>query len=175
MATRAAAVAMFTLLELRRRRLLALFVVLEGLIVAVLGIAPLVVPGTPTGEERSLMVLSILSGVAGGALLVGAIGLGLMVIRNDLDSGAIAAILAKPVSRLAYAAGKLAAAAALLVAFDGLFAIATIGLLALDGGGHEAVAIRAPSDLLSPHAGSDLYKGWRPATGFLMEAQVGRS
>ena len=80
-----------------------------------------------------------MSGVAGGALLVGAIGLGLMVIRNDLDSGAIAAILAKPVSRLAYAGGKLAAAAALMVVFDGLFAIGTIGLLALDGGGHEAV------------------------------------
>ena len=139
MAARAAAVAVFTLLELRRRRLLALFVVLEGLIVAVLGIAPLVVPGTPTGEERSLLVLSILSGVAGGALLVGAIGLGLVVIRNDLDSGAIAAILAKPVSRLAYAVGKLAAAAALIVVFDGLFAIAAIGLLALDGGGHDAV------------------------------------
>lgn len=139
MPARAAAVAMFTFLELRRRRLLALFVVLEGLIVAVLGIAPLVVPGTPTGEERSLLVLSILSGVGGGALLVGAIGLGLLVIRNDLDSGAIAAILAKPVSRLAYAVGKLAAASALLVAFDGLFAIATTGLLTLDGGGHEAV------------------------------------
>src|SRR5439155_14855852 len=113
--------------------------VLEAVLVAGIGIAPLVVEGTSTGEERAVFVLSTLSGVAGGALLVCAIGVGMTVIRNDLDSGAIAAILAKPVSRLGYAGGKLAAAALLLLTVDALFAVATVGLLALNGGSHMAV------------------------------------
>lgn len=140
MVARATAVAMYTLVELSRRRLLLLFLVLETLLVAGIGIAPLVVRSAASEEERALSVLSTLSGVAGGALLVCAIGLGLAVIRNDLDSGAIVAILAKPVSRLAYAGGKLIAAALLLTALNGLFGVATIGLLALYGGSHvEAV------------------------------------
>jgi ABC-type transport system involved in multi-copper enzyme maturation permease subunit len=132
----AATVASYTLLELSRRRLLVLFLVLEGMLVVGLGVAPLVVQGTPTGEERGLFVLSVLSGVASPALLVCAIGVGMTVIRNDLDSGAIAAILAKPVSRLAYAAGKVSAAALLLLVVAALFAVATTGLMALHGGGH---------------------------------------
>jgi ABC-type transport system involved in multi-copper enzyme maturation permease subunit len=77
--------------------------------------------------------------VAGGALLICAVGVGMTVIRNDLDSGAIVAILAKPVSRLAYTAGKMTAGALLLLAVDGLFSLATIGLLAVNGGSHVGV------------------------------------
>ena len=42
--------------------------------------------------------------------------IGMTVINHDLDSGAIVAILAKPVTRLGYAVGKLAAALFLLAA-----------------------------------------------------------
>src|ERR1700730_4576709 len=108
MTARAGAVAIYTPLELSGRRLLALFLVLEGLLVAGIGIAP-VVGRTRAGEESALFVLSTLSGVAGGALLICAAGVGMTVIRNDVDSGAIVSILAKPVSRLAHAGGQGAA------------------------------------------------------------------
>jgi ABC-type transport system involved in multi-copper enzyme maturation permease subunit len=134
MPARASAVAMYTLLELSRRRLLLLLLVLEGLLVAGIGIAPHVIQNASSGEESALTILATISGVASGGLLVCTIGIGMTVIRNDLDSGAIVAILAKPVSRLAYVGGKVAAAALLLVAMDALFGIATIGLVALNGG-----------------------------------------
>jgi len=67
MTARAGAVAIYTLLELSRRRLVVLFLVLEALLVAGIGITPLV-GRTRAGEESALFVLSTLSGVAGGAL-----------------------------------------------------------------------------------------------------------
>src|SRR5437879_9680278 len=124
----AATVAMYTLLELSRRRLLLVFLVLEGVLVIGVGLSPIVLRAAP-GEDSTLVILSTLSGVAGGALLVCAIGAGMTVIRNDVDSGAIAAILARPVSRLAYASGKLSAASLLLVAIDVLLGLAAAGLL----------------------------------------------
>lgn len=140
MAAPASAVAMYTLVELSRRRLLVLFVLLECMLLAGLGIAPLVVHVAPTADERSLVVLSALSGTIGPALVVCAIGVGMTAVRNDLDSGAIVAILAKPVSRLGYAGGKLAAAVVMLIALGGLFAAGSETLLALNGGRYLAVA-----------------------------------
>src|SRR5207253_4758114 len=135
---RAATVAMYTLLEVSRRRLLLVFLVLEGVLVIGVGLSPTVLRAAP-GEDSTLVILSTLSGVAGGALLVCAIGAGMTVIRNDVDSGAIAAILARPVSRLAYASGKLSAASLLLVAIDVLLGLAAAGLLVLNGGSHRGL------------------------------------
>lgn len=138
MTARAATVARYTLVELSRRRLLLVFLVIEGVLVIGVGLSPTVLRAAP-GEDSALVVLSTLSGVAGGAILLCAIGAGMTVIRNDVDSGAIAAILARPVSRFAYAGGKLAAASLLLIAVALLLGLATVGLLVLNGGSHLAL------------------------------------
>ena len=139
MIARAALVAAYTLVELRRRLLLLAFVVIEVLLVAGIGIAPLVVAPGSTGEARALFLLSVLSGTLGPALFICAIALGMTIIRQDVDSGALAAILAKPLSRSGYAAGKLLAAIATLAFVDGLFTAGCAILLALDGGGHVGI------------------------------------
>lgn len=141
MAVAMGAVTRYTLVELTRRRILLLFLVLELLLAAGLGMAPFVIPGAATGEERSVVLLSLLSGLVGPALFVCAIALGATVIRHDLDSGAIVAILAKPLSRLGYAGGKLAAAAGILVLVDVVFAALCTGLVAIGGGGHVGVLL----------------------------------
>jgi len=141
MADRALAVAMYTVLELSRRRLLLVFVLIGLLLTAGLGIAPLVIPGAPTGESRVLFLLNALSGTVALAVEICAFAVGMTVINHDLDSGAIVAILAKPVSRLAYAAGKLGAATLLLLLLVAIFAAGTLGLIAINGGGHTEVLL----------------------------------
>jgi ABC-type transport system involved in multi-copper enzyme maturation permease subunit len=136
---RATMVARYTLVEQRRRRLLLAFVVIEVLLAAGIGIAPFVIGAGSTGEERALFLLSALGGVVSPALFIFAIAVGMTILRHDVDSGALAAILAKPLSRTGYASGKLLAAAALLGLVGVVFAASCAVLLALDGGGHVGV------------------------------------
>jgi ABC-type transport system involved in multi-copper enzyme maturation permease subunit len=56
------------------------------------------------------------------------------VINHDLDSGAVVSIFAKPVSRDAYSGGKLLAAIGLVVLVATIFAVGSIGVVAIDGG-----------------------------------------
>jgi ABC-type transport system involved in multi-copper enzyme maturation permease subunit len=139
MASRAMAVARYTLVELWRRRVVLVFVVIALVLTAGLGIIPLVAPGFQTGEDRSLFLLTSLSRSAALAVEICAFAVGMTVINHDLDSGAIVAIFAKPVSRLAYAGGKLGAAAVALLFVDVIIAAGSMLVVALNGGGHMAV------------------------------------
>ncbi|MGH7776274.1 MAG: hypothetical protein ACREPI_03745 [Candidatus Dormibacterales bacterium] len=132
------AVTRYTVVELTRRRLLLVFVVLGVLLTVGLGLEPLVVPGSPTGQERSVFLLGSLPGTVGLAVELCALAVGMTVINHDLESGAIVGILTKPLSRAGYALGKLLAAAVLLAVLDALFAAGAILLMVINGGGHIA-------------------------------------
>jgi len=132
-------VAKFTLLELGRRRLLLVFVVLAILLTAGLGVAPFILPGFNSGDEKTVFILGGISRVDGLAIELCAFAVGMTVINHDLDSGAIVAILAKPVTRVAYALGKLAAAVFLLILLDAVFTAGSILVVEFNGGGHMDV------------------------------------
>jgi len=141
MASRSVAVATYTLLELARRRLLLVFVLIGLLVTAGIGIAPLVIPGSPTGEDRTLFLLNSLSGPVQVAVQLCALAIGATVINHDLDSGAIVSIFAKPLSRLGYAGGKFAAAAFVLALLVAIFAGGSMLVVAINGGGHMGVLL----------------------------------
>jgi ABC-type transport system involved in multi-copper enzyme maturation permease subunit len=136
---RAFAVARYTLLELARRRLLLVFVAVAIFLTAGIGLAPFVLPGFKTAEERTLFALAGITRVDGIAIELCAFAVGMVVINHDLESGAIVAILAKPVTRLAYAAGKLGSALFILLLIDALFTAGSMMVVELNGGGHTAV------------------------------------
>jgi ABC-type transport system involved in multi-copper enzyme maturation permease subunit len=139
MAARAAAVAGYTLLELSRRRVLLALVAAAAVLTAVIGIVPLILPGMDSTDERAVFVLGAFSRADGLAITLCAFAIGMTVINHDLNSGAIVAILAKPLTRLSYAAGKLAAALFTLVLVCAIFAAGSVLLIQLDGGGHTDV------------------------------------
>ncbi len=119
--TKAYAVARYTLLEISRRRLLLLFVIVGALLTVGLGLFPNVVPGFRTNEDKVIFILSVLPGPVALAVELCAFGIGMTVINHDLDSGSIVAILAKPVTRVAYTVGKLGAALAVLIVIGAVF------------------------------------------------------
>ena len=139
MAARGAAVAAYTVLELSRRRVLAVLVAAAVLLTAGIGIAPLILPGMTSADERAVFVLGAMSRVDGLAILLGAFAIGMTVVNHDLDSGAVVAILAKPITRLAYAAGKLASGLFALLLVGAIFAAGSVLVVELDGGGHTDV------------------------------------
>ena len=139
MASRAMAVALYTLLELTRRRLLLVFVAIGLVLTAGIGIAPLVIPSIPTGDGRTLFVLNALDGPVQVAMELCALAIGATVINHDLDSGAIIAIFAKPLSRLSYASGKFVSGAVVVVFLGLIFAVGSMLVVATNGGGHTGV------------------------------------
>jgi ABC-type transport system involved in multi-copper enzyme maturation permease subunit len=134
------AVARYTLVELTRRRILLAFFIVGALGILALGLLFKVFSSTVAGsmtfgstgstpdpEKVSRFVqLSLISNLNGAlsffALLI-AFGIGMTVIYHDLDSGAAVAIFSKPVSRAAFAAGKVAAAVVAMVAIVGLLSV----------------------------------------------------
>ncbi len=124
------AVARYTLLEMSRRRLL-LALLLGGLgLVVALGMAPYILPGVDRNPATKVdFVLTGLDRFVGFFPLLAGFAIGMTVIYNDIDSGAIVAILAKPVSRIEYAAGKAVAALAGQVMVGASLALATCILL----------------------------------------------
>jgi len=141
MTAKALAVTRYTLLELSRRKVLLIIVLAGVLLVAGLGIAPMVIPGGPVGESRTLFELNALSSIVALAIQLCAFAIGMTIINHDLDSGSIVGILAKPINRVGYAAGKLVGAVALLTLLVVIFAVGTLSLVALNGGGHTAVLL----------------------------------
>jgi ABC-type transport system involved in multi-copper enzyme maturation permease subunit len=152
----ALAVARYTLLELSRRRILLVF-----FIVGVLGIAAIagglkiiavVAPenATFTGPPGSkapdpalvsrlleLTFVTQLIGVVGFFALLIAFAIGMTAIYHDLESGAAVGIFSKPVSRFAFAAGKIVAAAVAMIVIVGLLGLESRLLMTLFGGGLE--------------------------------------
>jgi len=139
MTSKALAVGRYTLTEMSRRRLLIVFVLVAIVLTAALGIAPFVLPGMTSADERASFILSGIARVSGLAIELCLLAIGMTVISHDLDSGAIVAILAKPMTRFGYASGKLGAAIVLLILLDTIFTLGSMLVVAIHGGGHMAV------------------------------------
>jgi ABC-type transport system involved in multi-copper enzyme maturation permease subunit len=133
--TQAIAVARYTLLELTRRRLLVVILAFGVLLMGGIAIAPHVLPGMKSDQDRVIVMLTALAGVVPNAMTLCAFAIGMTVINHDLDSGVVIAIFAKPVHRAAYTAGKLMAAISLLLTIAAIFAIGSLLVVAANGGG----------------------------------------
>jgi len=147
------AVARYTLLELSRRKLLLVFFVIGVLGIAAIGIALKLVPtnmsfgggppGTPQPDPAvvsrflELQFVRTLIGVVGFFALLIAFAIGMTAIYHDLESGAAVAIFSKPVSRLAFTAGKVIGAFIAMVVVVGLLGLEARLLMTLFGGGLE--------------------------------------
>jgi ABC-type transport system involved in multi-copper enzyme maturation permease subunit len=146
------AVARYTLVELTRRRILLVFFVIGVVGIAAIGLGLKLLPtnvqfsGPPGSIQPDPAAMSrlielefvrTLIGVVGFfALLIG-FGIGMTAIYHDLESGAAVAIFSKPVSRLAFAAGKIVAALIAMVAIVGLLGLEARLIMTLFGGGLE--------------------------------------
>ena len=122
----ALAVGRYTLVELSRRRILLVFFILGAVGIVLLGVGLKVLytfassqgsfaaPNTdPAALNRYLelaFVNYVFSALGVFGLLI-AFAIGMTAIYHDLESGAAVSIFAKPVSRFAFAAGKIAGAA----------------------------------------------------------------
>jgi ABC-type transport system involved in multi-copper enzyme maturation permease subunit len=161
----AGAVMRYTLLELSRRRILLVFFALGAVGTLLLGVGLKILytlagsgAFTATASDparfQKFLQLSFLSDLYGAlgifALLI-AYAIGMTAIYHDLESGAAVSIFSKPVSRLAFSAGKVAAAVAALVVIVGLLAVeARLVMLLFQGGLEgsltgEVVAVTANS------------------------------
>jgi len=148
----AGAVVRYTLIELSRRRILLVFFILGALGTLVLGVGLKViftlagsgaVPATEADPARfqkflELSFISDLYGALGIFALLIAYAIGMTAIYHDLESGAAVSIFSKPVSRLAFSAGKVAAAVTALVVIVGLLAVEARLVMLLFQGGLEA-------------------------------------
>lgn len=146
------AVARYTLLELSRRRILLVFFIIGALGIVAVGVGLKLIYTVSSGQGsfggpnvdpavfnhflEILFVSYVFEALAVFALLV-AYGIGMTTIYHDLDSGAAVSIFSKPVSRLAYTAGKISAAVAALVVIVGVLAIEARLVMFLFGGGLE--------------------------------------
>jgi len=151
----AAAVARYTLVELTRRRILLVFVIIGALGIAAIGIGLKVFstafsggfvtgpPGSPPPDPAivnrflELMFVSDLIGALGLFALLVAFGIGMTAIYHDLESGSAVAIFSKPVSRLAFTAGKIVAAVLAMIVIVGALSIEASLVGLLFGGGFE--------------------------------------
>jgi ABC-type transport system involved in multi-copper enzyme maturation permease subunit len=148
----AVAVARYTLIELSRRRVLLVFLVIGAVGIALLGIGLKVLyqvlasnPGSaganvdPAALDSFLELLFVsylFQAVSIFGLLI-AYGIGMTAIYHDLESGTAVSIFSKPVSRLAFSAGKVVAAVVALVAIVGILAVEARIVMLLFGGGLE--------------------------------------
>jgi ABC-type transport system involved in multi-copper enzyme maturation permease subunit len=150
----ALAVARYTLTEMSRRRLLLVFFAIGAIGIAGLGIVLRAFassfvavsgggPGFqgPTSEQmQKLTELSFVTDLIGAlgifALLI-AFAIGMTAIYHDLESGSAVAIFSKPISRLEFTIGKLAAAVVAMIAVVGLLSVEARLVMYLFGGGLE--------------------------------------
>lgn len=155
------AVARYTLLDLSRRRILLVFLIIGAVGIAAIGIGLRVFSSAftsgvrfgPAGTEvdpakvnrfLDLMFVTDLVGALGLFALLIAFGIGMTAIYHDLESGAAVAIFSKPVSRLAFTVGKVGAAVAALIAIVGVLSIeATLVGLLFGGGLEQTLAVEA--------------------------------
>lgn len=145
------AVARYTLMELSRRRILLVFAIVGALGIVALGIglkllyevasanrigSARVDPALLSRFLELLFVTYVVQALGLFALLI-AYAIGMTAIYHDLESGAAVSIFSKPVTRLAFATGKVGAAIAGLLVVVGLLAIETRIVMLLFGGGLE--------------------------------------
>ncbi|MEA2646778.1 MAG: hypothetical protein QOE92_1861 [Chloroflexota bacterium] len=142
------AIALYTVRELARRKLLyfligggALLVILAGIgLVLLRANAP---EGTvPVGDYSGFVLITMTTGISffGVSFFtwIAAVAISVTLINHDLESGSVVSIFSKPVSRLEYAAGKVLAAAATLLVTSTVLGVGTWIVVLSQGGGHEA-------------------------------------
>jgi ABC-type transport system involved in multi-copper enzyme maturation permease subunit len=157
----ALAVARYTVVDLSRRRILLVFLIIGGIGIAAIGIslrffssevtsgARFGPPGTATNPAKvngflDLMFVTDLVGALGLFALLIAFAIGMTAIYHDLESGAAVAIFSKPVSRIAFTVGKVGAALAALIAIVSVLSIeATLVGLLFGGGLEQTLAVEA--------------------------------
>jgi ABC-type transport system involved in multi-copper enzyme maturation permease subunit len=132
--SQALAVARYTLLELTRRRLIAVIVAVGVVLMGGIAITPHVLPGVKSGTDTVIVVLNGLAEVVPYAVTLCAFAVGMTVINHDLDSGAVVSIFAKPVRRSSYTFGKLLAALSLLLVVAAIFTVGSLLVVAANGG-----------------------------------------
>jgi ABC-type transport system involved in multi-copper enzyme maturation permease subunit len=150
------AVARYTLLELSRRRILLVFFVIGVVGIAAIGVALKIISNvspsnvsfsgpagsTPVDPAKlarltELTFVTQLIGVVGFFALLIAFAIGMTAIYHDLESGAAVGIFSKPISRFAFADGKVLAAVVAMVVIVGLLSLETRLVMTLFGGGLE--------------------------------------
>ncbi len=146
------AVARYTLVELSRRRILLVFFIIGAAGVALLGVGLKILYSVASSQGSlggsnvdpvvfnrflELMFVSYVFSALGTFGLLIAFAIGMTAIYHDLDSGAAVSIFSKPVSRFAFAAGKIGAAVTALVVIVGVLALETRFVMFLFGGGSE--------------------------------------
>lgn len=148
------AVARYTLIELSRRRILLVFLVVGVAGILILGGGLRLIyqyqsanpgslgrnsPATPAelNQFLELLFVSYVFGALGIFAEVIAFAIGMTAIYHDLDSGAAISIFSKPVTRAAFAVGKIVAALIALVVIVGVLAVEARVVMALFGGGLE--------------------------------------
>ena len=146
------AVARYTLVELSRRRILLVFLILGAVGIAALGtglkllysflstssgVAPSNADPAAFNRFLELLFVNYVFSALGTFGLLIAFAIGMTAIYHDLDSGAAVSIFSKPVSRLAFAGGKVAAAVAALVVIMAALALEARFVMFLFGGGLE--------------------------------------
>ena len=154
----ALAVVRYSLIELSRRRILLVFFAVGAagivLIATLLKVFATALTGNigsgssdsnvdPATLGRALQlgfVSDIISALGIFALLI-AFGIGMTVIYHDLESGAAISIFSKPVSRAAYAGGKVAAAIVAMVAIVGVLSLEARLVMFLFGTGDLGTAL----------------------------------
>lgn len=152
--TAIAAVTRYTLVELSRRRILLVFFIIGAVGIVVLGVAlkiaanaigASVVVGGPPGSTPpdpaqvqqviELGFVNDLIGVLAFFALLVSFAIGMTAIYHDLDSGAAVSIFSKPISRLGYTAGKIAAAVVAMLVVVGALSLEARLVMQLFGGG----------------------------------------
>jgi len=148
------AVARYTLVELSRRRILLVLLIVGANGLFFLGVGLRLIyqyqtsnpaslgansPATPAelNQFLELLFVSYVFGALGIFAEVIAFAIGMTAIYHDLDSGAAIGIFSKPVTRAAFAVGKIAAALIALVVIVGVLAVEARIVMALFGGGLE--------------------------------------
>jgi ABC-type transport system involved in multi-copper enzyme maturation permease subunit len=147
----ALSVSRYTLVELSRRRILLVFAIIGAVGVVALGIGMKLLYeialrpdlGRSTNDPAvvnrflELQFVTYLVQALGVFAALIAFAIGMTAIYHDLESGAAVSIFSKPVTRLAFTAGKVVAAVAGLVVVVGLLAVETRIVMLLFGGGLE--------------------------------------
>jgi hypothetical protein len=149
---KAVAVARYTTLELSRRRILLVFFIIGAAGLLIFGVGFRVIYSYATSGAISvgdlppdvfnrileLQFLSYLYAALSTFALLIAFGIGMTAIYHDLESGAAVSIFSKPITRVAFTAGKIAAAVASLVVIVGVLAVeARLVMLLFPGAGLE--------------------------------------
>lgn len=147
------AVARYTLVELTRRRILLVFVIVGAVGIALLGIllkiaanaiGTNVIVSSPSASQvdpaKVQQVLELgfvndLIGVLSFFAFLIAFAIGMTAIYHDLESGAAVSIFSKPVSRLGFTAGKIGAAVLAMIVIVGLLSLEARLVMQLFGGG----------------------------------------